>query len=72
MGSLRTRMELSDPFRIRLAVEHIQWLDSRRDAAITTRAQALRVVLNEAMRRDRRRQAAARRQQQRARAHEAA
>jgi hypothetical protein len=62
-------MELSDPFRIRLAVEHIEYLDSRRGGHITTRAQALRDVLSEAMRRDRRRQQAA---QRRNRAHEAA
>jgi hypothetical protein len=62
-------MELSDPFRIRLAVDQIAWLDSRRGGHITTRAQALRDVVNEAMQRDQRRQQAA---QRRNRAHEAA
>jgi len=51
-------MDLADPFRIRLAVEQIEWLDSLRGGPITTRAQALRHVLNEAMRRDIRRRRA--------------
>lgn len=55
-------MDLSSPFRIRLATEQIEWLDSLRGGPITTRAQALRHVLNEAMRRDiRRRKATAER-----------
>jgi hypothetical protein len=49
-------MELANPFRIRLAAEHLTWLDSRRSASITSRAQALRLVLDEAMKRDQRRQ----------------
>jgi hypothetical protein len=55
-------MDLADPFRIRLATEQLEWLDSLRGGPITTRAQALRHVLSEAMRRDlRRRKATARR-----------
>lgn len=45
-------MELGDPFQIRLAVVHLKWLDSLRSGAITTRAQALRHVLDEAMHQD--------------------
>ena len=46
-------MGLSDPFRIRLAADHVAWLDSLKGGAITTRAQALRHVLDEAMHRSR-------------------
>jgi hypothetical protein len=54
-------MELANPFRIRLATEHLIWLDSRRSATVTSRAQALRLVLDEAMKRDQRRQKATQR-----------
>lgn len=45
-------MDLSNPFRVRLARQHLVWLDSLRGGAITTRAQALRHVIDEAMHRD--------------------
>ena len=45
-------MDLSNPFRVRLARQHLVWLDSLRGGAVTTRAQALRQVLDEAMHRD--------------------
>lgn len=50
-------MGLSDPFRIRLARDHVEWLDSLRGGAITTRAQALRQVLDDAMRQHRKEEA---------------
>ena len=56
-------MELADPFRIRLARDQIAWLDSLKGGPVTTRAQALRQVLDEAIRRDQRRRPSADRKQ---------
>ena len=51
-------MGLSDPFRIRLAADHVRWLDSLKTGPITTRAQALRQVLDAAMKADQQQQQA--------------
>jgi hypothetical protein len=45
-------MALSHPIPVRLPQEQLTWLDGKRRGPTTTRAQALRLVLDEAMRRE--------------------
>lgn len=45
-------MALSHPIPVRLPQEQLTWLDGKRRGPITTRAQALRLVLDEAMDRE--------------------
>lgn len=42
-------MKLTSPIRLRLQEEHAQWLDTLRSGAITTRAAAIRHVIDQAM-----------------------